>query len=67
MPKFKEGQIIEPIEKGRGLEQATVLGIYTETEKGRFQGRTMYRLKIPHGIATIPVEAEICYQLIKDK
>ena len=62
--KFKQGDQIEPVEPGRGFDKATVLSIFTET-KGKSKGRKMYRLKIMNGTATIPVEAEACYQLIK--
>ena len=60
--KFKQGDQIEPIEPGRGFDRATVISIFTET-KGVHKGKTMYRLKIMNGIATIPIEAEVCYQL----
>ena len=65
MSKFKEGDIIEAIERGMGFEQATVLGTYME-KKGRHKGEEMYRLKIPNGTATQPVEAEVNYRICKN-
>lgn len=62
--KFKVGDIIEPIEMGRGFEQAKVLKIFIEKEETRFKGRKMYLLKIPCGVATIPIEAEEFYKLV---
>ncbi len=62
--KFKIGDTIEAIEKGRGFEEATVLNIFTET-KGKNKGKEMYLLKIICGKATVPVSAEVNYQLKK--
>ena len=65
MPKFKKNQVIEPIDKGRGFEQARVLGTFIEeNKKSRFKGREMYLLKIPCGTATIPVEMGELYKLV---
>lgn len=65
MPKFKKYDQIAAI-NCNGFEKATVLNIYT-AEKGKFKGRQMYLLRIMNGTATVPVEAEINYQLVKDK
>ena len=64
MAKFKHGQVIEAIERGRGFGRATVLYTFTSQEK-RYKGREMYMLKIMNGTATIPVEAEVCYKVVK--
>ena len=65
MPKFKVNDVIEPVEKDRGFEQARVLGTFIEeNKKSRFKGREMYLLKIPCGKATIPIETEECYKLV---
>ena len=64
MPKFKINDVIIPIERNRGFEQARITGIFIDTDKkSKFKGRTMYKLKIPCGIAIIPVEAEEFYKL----
>ncbi len=65
MSKFKPGDHIEAIDKGRGFEEAIVLGTFTEMSKGKFKGQEMYNLKIPCGTATIPVSAEYNYQILK--
>ena len=64
MPKFKQGDTIEAIERGRGFERAVVMNIYTE-QKGKNKGKEMYLLKILCGTATIPVSAEVNYGLVK--
>jgi hypothetical protein len=66
MYKFKQGDQIEPIDRGRGFERATVLGTFIET-KGKRKGKKMYKLKIICGTATIPVSAEVCYKLSNSK
>ena len=66
MPKFKRGQVIGTIEVGKGFEEATVLSVFTSQEK-KTKGRQMYLLKIMNGTATIPVSAEVNYQLKKKK
>ena len=66
MPKFKRGQVIEAIENGKGFEEATVLSVFTSQEK-KTRGKQMYLLKIINGTATVPVGAEVNYQLIKNK
>jgi hypothetical protein len=62
--KFKPGDQIEAIDMGKGFEKATVLGTFIET-KGMWKGRQMYKLKILCGTATIPIEAEVNYKLLK--
>ena len=64
--KFKAGDTIGAIELGRGFEKAYVLGIFTGT-KGRYKGKELYQLKITNGTATVPVSAEVNYELIKKK
>ena len=64
MPKFKIGDTLEPIEIGRGFNNATVLGIYT-SKTGKWKGQEMYLLKIMNGTASIPVSAEVNYKLKK--
>lgn len=66
MPKFKIGDQIETIERGRGFERATVLSIFTETQ-GRYKDKQMYKLKIMCGTATVPISAEVNYKLYKKK
>lgn len=66
MPKFKRGQVIGTIETGKGFEEATVLSVFTSKGK-KTQGKQMYLLKIINGTATIPVSAEVNYQLKKKK
>lgn len=66
MPKFKRGQVIGTIEPGKGFEEATVLSVFTSKEK-KTKGRQMYLLKIINGTATVPVSAEVNYQLKKKK
>lgn len=65
-PKFKRGDVIGATELGRGFEKAYVLGVFTGT-KGRYKGKELYQLKIINGTATIPVSAEVNYELIKNK
>ena len=62
--RFKKGDTIEAIEHGRGFEKAVVMNIYTE-QKGKNKGKEMYYLKIMCGTATIPIEAEDNYRLVK--
>ena len=66
MSKFKRNDVIGAIEMGKGFDKATVLNVYEET-KGKRKGQKMYLLKILNGTATIPVSAEVNYELIKDK
>lgn len=66
MSKFKRGDTIESIERGKGFERATVLSVYT-AEKGIRKDQKMYYLKIVNGTATVPVSAEVNYQLVKGK
>lgn len=66
MSKFKPGDVIESIERGKGFDKAIVLNVYT-AEKGIRKGQKMYYLKIMNGTATVPVGAEVNYQLVKDK
>ena len=65
MSKFKIGDVIETVERGRGFERARVLNIYT-AKRGRRVGREMYFLKIICGTATIPVSAEVNYRLVEE-
>lgn len=62
MAKFKIGDILEPIERGRGFDSAIVQDIYTAT-RGRFKGEEMYLLRIINGTVTVPVRAEDNYKL----
>ena len=62
MSRFKIGDKIVPIERGRGFEEATVLKIFTET-KGVHKGKEMYLLRIINGTATMAVSAEANYKL----
>lgn len=66
MSKFNVGDVIEPILKGTGFEDATVLGIVTE-KKGAHKGKEMYLLKIINGTATIPCSIESNYQLVNKR
>lgn len=66
MCKFKKGDRITAIDKGRGFEEAIVLNTFISQEK-RTRGRQMYLLKIICGTATIPIEAEVNYEIMKDK
>lgn len=66
MSKFKIGDTIGVIEMGKGFEEATVLSVFTSQEK-KTKGRQMYLLKIINGTATIPVSAEVNYELKKKK
>lgn len=66
MCKFKKGDRITAIDKGRGFEEAIVLGTFISQEK-RTRGKQMYLLKIICGTATIPIEAEVNYEIMKDK
>ena len=61
MCKFKEKDVIKSIPGYKGFEEATVLGVFTDTEK--FQGKKMYLLQIPCGTATLPVSMEDNYKL----
>ena len=58
MAKFKPGDIITPTMTDHGFENAEVLNIFTKKKK------EYYRLKISHGIATIPLHAEEAYKLV---
>lgn len=62
--KFKQGDVIEAINRGMGFERAEVLGTFISTEK-RTKGKEMYHLKIMCGTATMPISAEINYKLVK--
>ena len=64
MPKFKQGDTIEAIERGRGFEKAVVLNTFISQEK-KYKGKEMYYLKIMCGTATIPIEADDNYRLVK--
>ena len=64
--KFKIGDVITPIERGKGFENATILNIFTET-KGKRKGMEMYLLKIINGTATVSVNSEVNYELVKRK
>ena len=55
--KFKQGDELVPIIRGRGFENAKVLGIIEEN------GKQYYSLKIVNGTATIPISAEENYSL----
>lgn len=66
MSKFKSGDVIGAIEMGKGFEKATVITTFLET-KGKRKGQKMYLLKILNGTATMSVNAEVNYELIKDK
>ena len=61
--RFKKGDTIEAIERGRGFEKAVVMNIYTE-QKGKNKGKEMYLLKIMCGTATMPVCAEENYRKV---
>lgn len=65
MSKFKRHDVIGTIERGKGFEKATVINIYT-AQKGKRKGQEMYLLKIINGTATMPVSAEVNYQLLKE-
>ena len=60
--KFKVGDKIRPIATGGGFENASVQSIFTE-KQGKDKGRKYYKLKILCGTATIPVSAEVNYEL----
>ena len=62
MAKFKVGEIIEPVERGRGFENAEVQSIYIAI-RGRFKGEEMYLLKVINGTVTVPVRVEDNYKL----
>ena len=64
MNKFKPGDVIEPIVKGSGFMSAKVVKVYTETQ-GIHKGKEMYLLKIPNGTATMSINAEVNYKLMK--
>ena len=57
--KFKKGNTIVCKEYCNGFEKATVIDTFEEN------GKQYYKLKIMNGIATIPVGAEINYELEK--
>lgn len=65
-PKFKKGDVIGTVETGKGFEEAIVINTFTSQEK-RTKGKQMYLLKIMNGIATIPVSAEVNYELKKKR
>lgn len=58
--KFKPGDIIAAIERGLGLEEATVTAIVEYNKK------KCYKVDIPCGYAYVPVDSEVNYKL-KDK
>ena len=60
MAKFKPGDKITPYMPDHGFENAEVLDIFTKKKK------EYYRLKITHGIATIPLHAEEAYRLVTE-
>jgi hypothetical protein len=62
--KFKPGDVIETTIKNRGFERATVVGVFKQT-KGKNKGKMLYKLKIICGTATMPIEAESNYKLVK--
>ena len=64
--KFKVGGRITAIDKGRGFDEAVVLDTFISEEK-RTKGKEMYLLKIMCGTATIPIGADVNYQLYKGK
>jgi hypothetical protein len=57
--KFKQGDVITAIYKGRGLEEATVMGVIEK------EGKQYYSLKIVRGTALLPVVAEDNYKIFK--
>lgn len=59
MAKFKPGDVITPTIIDHGFENAVVIDIFTK------KGKEYYTLKIPNGIATIPLHAEEAYKLAK--
>jgi hypothetical protein len=59
--RFKQGDVITAIYKGRGLEEATVMDV---VEK---DGKQYYSLKIVRGTALLPVAAEVNYKIFKKK
>ena len=59
--KFKKGDKITVTEFGRGFENVTVKNIIEE------KGRQYYVLKIINGTATIPISAEVNYELVEEK
>ena len=60
-PVFKKGQTITAIDRGMGLEEATIMGIVD------YKDRKHYKCSIPCGFALIPIEAQINYKLSKKK
>lgn len=59
--KFKVGDKLKVAEYGKGFDDSTVIGV---TENN---GRQYYILKIMCGTATIPISAEVNYELFKEK
>ena len=57
--KFEKGDIITVTEFGKGFDMATVTGIVEQS------GKQYYSLKIMNGTATIPVSAEVNYELFE--
>ena len=55
--KFHAGQKITAIERGLGLEEATITGIV------EYKGKKCYKCDIPCGYAYVPVDSEVNYQL----
>jgi len=55
--RFKKGDRITPVDRGRGFEDAVITKIIKKRKK------EYYVLKIICGTATIPVGAEINYKL----
>ena len=58
--KFKKGDVITAVERGLGLEEATVTDIV------KYNKKQCYKVDIPCGYAYVPVDSEVNYKL-KDK
>lgn len=58
--KFKKGDHVTVTDFGRGFADAIVTGIVEEN------GKQYYSLKIMNGTATIPISAEVNYELVDD-
>jgi hypothetical protein len=59
--KFKVGDIITPKQYCHGFCDVEITGIVTDMD------RECYKVKIPNGIATIPIIVENNYELSKNK
>ena len=55
--RFQVGETITAIERGIGLEEATVTAIV------EYKGKMCYKCDIPCGYAYVPVDSEVNYKL----